>query len=107
MTTVTFYRRNGFLSGIRVAGHSGYADAGSDVVCAAVSVLVQALHIGLSDVLGQEISPLINAEDAVIEYGWNRETEHSVQVLCETIARTFYETAQSYGSYVKYVEVSL
>ncbi|WAH38973.1 ribosomal-processing cysteine protease Prp [Alicyclobacillus dauci] len=26
--------------GFRVKGHSGYADAGSDIVCAAVSVLV-------------------------------------------------------------------
>lgn len=32
--------RSGAVQGFRVRGHSGFADAGSDIVCAAVSVLV-------------------------------------------------------------------
>ena len=37
MTTVTFHASNGRMDGVVVDGHSGYADAGSDIVCAAIS----------------------------------------------------------------------
>ncbi len=41
MTKVTVYQDEaGAFTGFRCEGHSGYADAGSDVVCAAISALV-------------------------------------------------------------------
>ena len=40
-TTVTFWKRSdGALIGYTANGHSGYAEAGADIVCAAISVLV-------------------------------------------------------------------
>lgn len=39
------------LRSITAEGHSGYADAGSDIVCAAVSALMQALCLGLNEVV--------------------------------------------------------
>ena len=39
MTTVTFYQSNQVLYGFSTEGHTGYADAGSDILCAAVSSL--------------------------------------------------------------------
>ena len=39
---VTFFRRaDGTLIGYRAQGHTGYAEAGQDIVCAAVSALTQ------------------------------------------------------------------
>ncbi|HJC58428.1 MAG TPA: ribosomal-processing cysteine protease Prp [Candidatus Eisenbergiella intestinipullorum] len=41
MTTVTIRKNStGACTGFTCSGHSGYAAAGSDIVCAAVSVLV-------------------------------------------------------------------
>ena len=40
MTTVTFHSADGRLDGFVVEGHSGYAQAGADIVCAAVSAAV-------------------------------------------------------------------
>ena len=38
MTTVTVFRRpDGSLSGFDCRGHANYADAGEDIVCAAIS----------------------------------------------------------------------
>ena len=51
MTVIEVYRRGGVPTGLRVYGHSGCAESGADVVCAAVSVLVQTLHIGLAPVI--------------------------------------------------------
>ena len=38
MTNITFYKTNNSFVGFRVSGHSGYAEEGSDIVCAGISV---------------------------------------------------------------------
>ena len=51
MTVVTFYRRGGSFCGFKSAGHSGYADEGSDIVCAAISAVTQTAAIHAEEVL--------------------------------------------------------
>ena len=51
-TIVAFKRRSdGALIGYQAEGHSGYAYAGADIVCAAVSALTQSTLNGLKNVL--------------------------------------------------------
>ena len=51
-TTVTFLKRSdGALIGYSAFGHSGYAEAGADIVCAAISALAQTTLNGLANVL--------------------------------------------------------
>ena len=51
-TTVTFLKRSdGALLGYRANGHSGYAESGADIVCAAISALTQTTLNGLKNVL--------------------------------------------------------
>ncbi|MEG2118226.1 MAG: ribosomal-processing cysteine protease Prp, partial [Clostridia bacterium] len=40
MTKTVFLKRDGKFCGFSVSGHSGYADAGSDIICASVSSYV-------------------------------------------------------------------
>ena len=37
MTTITFYKSNGVYYGFEEQGHTGYAESGDDVICAALS----------------------------------------------------------------------
>ena len=37
MTTITFYKANGFYYGFEEQGHTGYGESGDDVLCAALS----------------------------------------------------------------------
>ena len=101
---------------LRAEGHSGYASYGNDVVCAAVSVLMQAFYIGLVDIIGlKKISSHIDKSRALIEIDWSNidiknltsEEKYAMQVLIKTFAKSLEETANSYGSFVKYLEVSL
>ena len=39
MTKITFFKRGGVYYGFKETGHSGYADAGQDIVCAALSAM--------------------------------------------------------------------
>lgn len=41
MIRAAFYKSQGLLTGFAFSGHSGYAEAGKDIVCAAVSSAVQ------------------------------------------------------------------
>lgn len=64
MIRAEFYEKKGLLTGFKFSGHSGYADVGEDVACAAVSSAVQ-LTANILDELG--FSPEINVGDNVIE----------------------------------------
>lgn len=50
MLVVTFYRdKRGRLSGLHARGHADFADQGKDIVCSAVSAILQAAHLGLRE----------------------------------------------------------
>ena len=51
MTTVVFRMEGDRITGFDSKGHSGYAEAGADIVCAAVSALTQTALNGLANVL--------------------------------------------------------
>ena len=53
MICAEFYETKGVTKGFSISGHAGYADAGQDVVCAAVSSAVQ-LSVNVLDALGCE-----------------------------------------------------
>ena len=66
MTTVEFFDRDGIICGFSVSGHSGYAEAGADIVCAAVSTAVQFAEATITDVLGIAAKTKVNEKEARI-----------------------------------------
>ena len=61
MTTVTFHSAQRRIDGFVVEGHSGYAEEGSDIVCAAISSVVGVTECTINDVLG--LAAAIKVED--------------------------------------------
>ena len=57
MIRAEFYESDGLMSGFTFSGHAGYAESGSDVVCAAVSSAVQLTANLLEDF---DFSPDVN-----------------------------------------------
>lgn len=107
MTTIEAYRQKGIPCGIKVLGHTGYATSGTDIVCAAISVLVQTLEIGLGDVAGLQVKSVVDAASAFIELHWGIENSERVSILTEAIFKALEEISRSYSNNVKFVEVSL
>ncbi len=60
MIRATFYRAGGSLCGFDVSGHSGLAQSGSDILCAAVSAMTQLVVNTLADQFGAD--PGVNAD---------------------------------------------
>ena len=68
MTHVSIIKtRNGEYKGFNCIGHSGYADAGEDIVCAAISVLVINTINSLDQLAGENFKLVTNEEDGLID----------------------------------------
>ena len=108
-TTVTFYKRSdGALVGYRCEGHTGYAEAGADIVCAGVSALTQATLNGLQNVLKAPVMFEIDDEAALLEARLTPQaTEAQVeaaQLLLETLLEGLRAIERSYPRNVRIIE---
>jgi len=94
----------GAICSITTEGHSGYAASGEDIVCASVSSLMQALWIGLEEIL--KVDGLRTERDGEIPrigLAWNPNI-HGTQLLARTIARSLEAIGESYPGCVEYRE---
>ena len=53
MIKAIFYKKGEILKGFEISGHSGYAEEGSDVICASVSSAAYMAVNTVTDVIGQ------------------------------------------------------
>ena len=85
MTTVVFRMEDDRITGFEARGHSGYAEAGEDIVCAAVTSAVRLVETTVNDVLGLAASVKIREQDAAISLrlpgGLDEVTESTCQSL--------------------------
>ena len=51
MTKIEVFRKEGRIVGYKATGHSGYADYGQDIVCAALSMAMQLPLGGMQEIL--------------------------------------------------------
>ena len=66
MITVSFRTEGDRITGFRVEGHSGLAEEGSDILCAAVTGAVRLVETTINDVLGLEAAVKVKEENAEI-----------------------------------------
>ena len=94
MIRVQFQRRGGRFSAVEIAGHSGYGDAGTDIVCAAVSSAFMLIANGLTEVLKAPAQVQVG-EDGFARLsltGGAEAAQQMLQALClhlEALAETY------------------
>ena len=105
MTTVAIRRDSSGIVGIRVSGHSGYAPAGGDIVCAAASVLITTCVNALESVAGivpqvfqQERSATI---DVTLPKDLPVDKQHEAQIILRTVVQGFMDVAEQYPKYLQ------
>lgn len=107
MLRVTVRARDAMISSIEARGHSGYSDAGSDIVCAAISALVQALRLGLEDVAhAADLRAYEDPREPFMSVTW-RDDSDAVQTLARTIALSIKAIADEYPYHAEVMEVEL
>ena len=107
MTKVEFFDQNGRITGFCCSGHSGYAEAGSDVVCSAVSTAVKLAECTINDVLGEHAKTRVNADEARITLTLPAasENEEAVQAVLSGMMLTLCSLRDEYPDYIEVLEV--
>ncbi len=107
MTRVEFFDQGGRISGFSVSGHSGYAEEGADIVCAAVTTAVQFAECVISDVLGNRCKTKVNEKEARITLNLPAvcEDEEAVQAVLAGMMLTLCELRDQYPDYIEVMEV--
>lgn len=104
MTTVTFHSSSERIDGFVVEGHSGYAEAGADIVCAAVSAAVGLTECTINEVLGLGAPVKVREETARISLklpaGLSEENEHTCQDLLTGMMVYLQAMAEQYPEYL-------
>lgn len=101
MTKVTFFKRNGRLNGFRACGHSGFEEAGKDIVCSAISVLTTNTVNSLTEINKEEVS--VDIKDGFMEIHLLTFKEESSEVLLKSLELGLESIREEYGS--KYCSV--
>ena len=107
MTRCEFFTENDRITGFSISGHSGYAEAGQDIVCAAASVLITTCANALQSVA--DISPVLEVKEkpAMIAVdlpaGLSPEKDHDARIILSTTLQGFKDVAAQYPRYLQII----
>ena len=108
MTTVTVFSEGDRLTGFEVSGHSGYAEEGADIVCAAVSSTIDLVIATINDVLGLAASVKVREEDAFVSLrlpgSLGQTAESTCQALLTGLMLYFTELHDAYPENIEVLE---
>lgn len=105
MITVSFFRDgNGKVTRITASGHSGYAERGNDIVCAAVSTLVQTAYLAIADITDKIT---FDKDEAKAYFGFtvgDVDDRHDIDIIIRAVTVGLKDLACGYPQHIKLEE---
>ncbi len=107
MTKCEFFMEDDRITGFSVSGHSGYSDAGTDIVCAAISAVVTMAEATINEVCGAKAKVRVKDEQARITLTLpaSCDEEESVQAVLAGMMLTLCSMRDDYPDYIEVLEV--
>ena len=107
MTRCEFFTADERITGFSISGHSGYAEAGSDIVCAAISATVTMAEATINEVCGAKAKVRVKNEDARITLTLpaSCDEEEAVQAVLAGMMLTLCSLRDDYPDYIEVLEV--
>ena len=107
MTRCEFFTENDRINGFSISGHSGYAEAGSDIVCAAVSAAVAMAEATINDVCGANAKVRVKDEQARITLTLPSvcDEEDTIQAVLAGMLVYLCSLRDDYPDYIEVLEV--
>ena len=95
------------ISGFSISGHSGYAENGADIVCAAISAVVTMAEATINDVCGAKAKVRVKDEQARITLTLpaSCDEEETVQAVLAGMMVTLIGLQEDYPDYIEVLEV--
>ena len=108
MTRIVFVEGTQGFESFKVSGHSGFGEAGSDIVCAAVSTLTITCVNALESVAGVIPRVIEREEPALLEVTlpdeMSSQARHDAQVLMRALHQGLQDLSQAYPKNVQLQE---
>ena len=107
MTRCEFFTEDDRITGFTISGHSGYSEAGTDIVCAAVSAAVAMAEATINDVCGAKAKVRVKQEDAriTLTLPTSCDEEESVQAVLAGMMLYLCSLRDDYSDYIEVLEV--
>ena len=107
MTRCEFFTEGDRITGFSISGHSGYAEAGADIVCAAISAVVTMAEATINDICGAKAKVRVKDEQARITLTLpvSCDEEESVQAVLAGMMLTLCSLRDDYPDYIEVLEV--
>ncbi len=112
MTKIKFLKKNGVFYGFEENGHSGFAESGEDILCAAISAMTMLIINTIEVVYESSVAYTIDDEttdiklialDALPETGADEKKRFAVAGLIESY---YLQLTDMVEEYYEYLEVS-
>ena len=108
MTRCEFFTEDERITGFSVSGHSGYAEAGSDIVCAAISAVVTMVEATINDVCGAKAKVRVREQEnarITLTLPAQCEEEESIQAALTGLLLYLCNLRDEYSDYIEVLEV--
>jgi uncharacterized protein YsxB (DUF464 family) len=98
MIQVDFTVQNGFVTGFSVSGHSGYAEEGSDIVCAAVSSATLMAANTVTEIMGLDADITVN--DGFLTLDLSAQNAQAAQVITDGLRLHLSALSEEYQEFI-------
>ena len=111
MTTITFFKTDGFYYGFEEQGHTGYGESGEDILCSALSAMTMLIINAIEVTYGSSVDYSIDekttdirliAKSALPKYEKDEKKQFAVSGL---IKAYFYQLMDLVEEYYDYLDV--
>ena len=111
MTTITFYKANGFYYGFEEQGHTGFDESGYDILCSALSsmtmLLINAIEVSYASRVDYTIDEKTTdikliAKSALPKYESDEKKQYAVSGLIQAY---FFQLMDLVEDYYEYLDV--
>ena len=113
MTTIVFYKTDGFYYGFEEQGHTGYAESGEDILCSALSsitmLIINAIEVSYASsvdyTIDEETTDIkLIAKSALPKYEKDEKKQYAVSGLIQAY---YYQLMDLIEDYYDYLDVKV
>ena len=113
MTTITFYKADGFYYGFEEQGHTGYGESGEDILCSALSamtmLIINTIEVSYASEVDYDIDDgdtriTVASKAALPEFEEDERKRYAVSGLFMSY---FYQLNDMTEEYYKFLEVDV
>ena len=114
MTTIIFYKTDGFYYGFEEQGHTGYGESGDDVLCAALSsmtmLLINAIEVSYASDVDYKIDEKttdirVIAKSALPKYEKDEKKQYAVAGLIQAYFFQLMDLVEEYYEFLDVKEI--